>query len=325
MSSDVTLLWRLILADFKTNELISEIQKQEWRKKYLSNRYLAHYSVSELEKRLDDILLNLLVFSEDGSPSFDLSSQMRGLVERFIHLDEEMRQNGGTLASDFLNNPSRYLNKYPNVLLAIKAWNSRKPEMGKYLVKFGSKKYLQKTKDAGKIHVRPTSSYDDPSLNEAIRDTELSQTISLPPGTRLNKRAASGEYEEIKGIRKISVTNSYPTDFYVYCMAKFYQHRLFDDFNADACLLIYDTEMFLDKFLNYLKTNYSDWLLASGEVSYYDPCFPGSLSIPFSKHFRFWYQSEFRITFKPRSPAKKLNEIDIEMGSLSTCCELILL
>jgi hypothetical protein len=314
------------LVDFKTNELISEIQKQEWREKYLSHRYLAHYSVSELEKRLDDILLNLLVFSENGSPSFDLSSQMRGLVESFIHLDEEMRQNGNTLASDFLNDPSRYLNNYPNVLLAIKAWNNRKPEMGKYLVKFGNKKYLQKTKDTGKIRIRPASSYDDPSLNEAIRDTELTQIISLPPGTRLNKKSSSGEYEEIKGIRKISVTNSYPTDFYVYCMAKVYQHRLFEDFDADACLLIYDIEIFLDKFLYCLKTDYSDWLLASGEISYYDPCFPSSsLSIPFSKHFRFSYQSEFRIVFKPGRPAKKLNEIDIEMGSLSTCCEVILL
>ena len=94
------------MADFKKNELISEIQKQEWREKYLLNRYLAHYSVSELEKRLDDILLNLLFFSEDNSPSFDLSIQMSGLVERFIHLDEEMRQKGSTRASDFLNNPS---------------------------------------------------------------------------------------------------------------------------------------------------------------------------------------------------------------------------
>ena len=198
--------------------------------------------------------------------------------------------------------------------------------MGKYLVKFGNKKCLNKTKDIGKIRVKPASSYDDPSLNEAVRDSELLQTILLPQGTKLQKKVSSGEYEEIKGIQNISVTNSYPTDFYVYCMAKVYHHRLFDDFDADACLLIYDTEIFLDKFLNCLKTSYSDWLLASGEVRYYDPFFPtNSSSIPFSKHFRFWYQSEFRIVFKPKSPVKKLEEIDIEIGSLANCCELIFL
>jgi len=110
----------------------------------------------------------------------------------------------------------------------------------------------------------PASFYNDSSLNKAVRNKELSQTIILPQGTKLQKKMSSGEYEEIKGIQNISMANSYPTDFYVYCMAKVYQHRFFDDFDTDACLLIYDSEIFLDKFLNCLKTSYSDWLLHQG-------------------------------------------------------------
>lgn len=314
------------MVDFTTDEIISEVQKQEWREKYLSNRYLVHYSLSELERRLEDILLNLLVFSEDGSPFFDQSNQMGGLVERFIHLDEEMCQKGNSISSNLLNDPSIYLDKYPSILCAIKAWNDRKPIMGNYLVKFAKRKYLHQIKDIGKIRVNPASSYNDPSLNKAVQDRELSQTIILPQGTKLKKKMPLGEYEEIKGIQNMSVTNSYPTDFYVYCMAKVFQYRLFDDFDADACLLIYDLEIFLDKFLNCLKTHYSDWLLESGEIRYYDPFFPNnSSSIPFNKHFRFWYQCEFRIVLIPKSPVEKLEPVDLEIGSLDNCCELILL
>ena len=148
----------------------------------------------------------------------------------------------------------------------------------------------------------------------------------LPQGTKLKKKTSSGEYQEIKGIQNISVTNRYPTDFYVYCMTKIYQHRLFDDFDADACLLIYDIKIFLNKFLKCLKTSYSDWLLRSEEVRYYDPFFPIiSSSIPFNKHYRFWYQGEFRIVFKPKNLVEKLEPIDLELGSLDNCSELILL
>ncbi len=314
------------MVDFTMNEIISEVQRHEWREKYLSNRYLAHYSFSELEKRLEDILLNMLVFSKDASPSFDQSKQMSGFVERFIHLDEEMCQKGSSLPANLINDACRYLNRYPNILRAIKAWNDRNPIMGEYLVKFSRRKYLNQMKDIGKIRVNPVSFYNDPSLNQAVQDEELSQTIMLPQGTKLKKKTSSGEYQEIKGIQNISVTNRYPTDFYVYCMTKIYQHRLFDDFDADACLLIYDIKIFLNKFLKCLKTSYSDWLLKSEEVRYYDPFFPIiSSSIPFNKHYRFWYQGEFRIVFKPKNLVEKLEPIDLELGSLDNCSELILL
>lgn len=306
------------------NEIISEDQKQVWRKNYLSSRYLTPLSLSGLESRLDDILINLLIFLKDGSISFDQTSQMNGLVERFVHLDEEMNQRG--MSINLVNKASEYKEKYPNIVKAIKAWNDRKPLTGEYLVKFSKKEYLEQIKDLGKIRVSAAAFYNDPSLNLAVRDDELSQKIILPPGTKIRKRMTSGEYEEIKGIQNISMTSSYPENFYVYCLTKTYQHRLFDDFNADACLLIYDLKRFLDRFLNCLKSSYSDWLLKSGDVWYNDPFFPPiSSDIPFNKHFRFWYQSEFRIAIKPKKPAEKLEPIYLEIGSLADCCELITL
>jgi len=306
------------------NEIISEDQKQEWRRMYVSNRYLSSISIYDLEKRLDHILGNLLIFSKDGSLSFDQSKQMSGLVERYIHLEEEMSQRD--ISIDLVNEAGKYSKKYQNIVKAIDIQINRKHITAKYLVIFGQKVYFERTIKFGKIRIKPASDYNDFDLIESVRDDELSQTLILPKGTKLRRKMSSGEFEELNGIQSISVTNNYPTDFYIYCMSTAFQPRLFDDFKADACILIYDIPMFLNKFHDYLKIYYSDWLIESNNVRYFDPFFPTKLlSIPFNKHFNYWYQSEFRIAFKPRTPVKKLEIIYPEIGSLENCCELILL
>lgn len=186
------------------NEIISEVQKQEWRKSYLSNSYLTHLSVSDLERRLDDILLNLLVFSKDGSLSFDQSNQMNGFIERFIHLDEEMCQR--EISINLLNKANEYSKKYSNILKAINIWNDRKQIVGGYLVKFSKIEFLNQIKRFGKIRVNPASYYNDSSLNIAVRDDELSQKMILPLQTKLKKKMSTGEFEEIKGIKNIFMT-----------------------------------------------------------------------------------------------------------------------
>ncbi len=303
---------------------ISVEQKQEWRETYGQNRYLANLSSTNLEIRLEEILSNLLDFSTKGEPFFDQTLKMNGLVERYVHVEEELNYRG--IDKSLINNPTKYLIKYPNIRNAIKAWGNKKLPTGQYLVKFGKKEHLFQMKDFGSIRINAASFYNDSSLNLAVQDDELSQTVMLPRGTIIKKRNNDGEYEEIKGVKSLSVTNKYKTDFYVYCMGTTYQHRLFDDFEANACLLIYDVPIFLNKFLRPIKKAYPDWQLKSGNIKYYDPFFPKApFDIPVNKHFRYWYQSEYRIAFKPKDSVFNLKHIDIEIGSLKDCAELILL
>ncbi|MBT3385703.1 MAG: hypothetical protein HN778_10365 [Prolixibacteraceae bacterium] len=305
-------------------ELITLKQKQEWREIYKQKRYLANLSIISLKIRLEEILSNLLNFSKNGEPFFDQTIKMKGLIERYIHVDEEMNQR--EIYESSIKNPGKYLNKYTNVENAIKAWDNRKLTEGKHLVKFGKKEHLCQMKENGNIRINPASFYNDSSLNKAVQDDELSQTTMLPKGTKIKRQNSNSEFEEIKGVQNLSMTNKYTTNFYVYCMSTIYQHRLFDDFNANACLLIYNEKIFLDKFLRILKNYYSEWQLKSENIKYYDPFFPKPpLDIPFNKHFRYWYQSEYRISFKPKNPADNLDYIDLEIGSLNNCSELILL
>ncbi len=304
-------------------ELITKEQKQEWREAYKQKRYLANLSIISLKKRYEEILSNLLDFSKNGEPFFDQTIKMKGLVERYIHEDEEMNQRG--IYESSIKNPGKYLNKYPNIENAIKAWNNRKHAEKPHLVKFGKKEHLYQMRESGKIRINPASFYNDSSMIKAVQDDELSQTTILPKGTKILRQNSNSEFEEIKGVQNLSMTNKYTTNFYVYCMSTIYQHRLFDDFNANACLLIYNEKIFLDKFLRMLK-NYSEWQLKSENIKYYDPYFPKPpLDIPFNKHFKYWYQSEYRIAFKPKYPVDNLEYIDLEIGSLNNCSELILL
>ena len=304
------------------NEIISENQKQEWRKIYLSNRYLSSFSVHDLEKRLDDILKNLLVFSKDGSPSFDQSSPRNGLLKIFIHLEEELSKRD--ISIDLKTQARKHSEKYQHIVKALNLSINRKLVEGKYLVIFGLKKHFEQTIKYGKIQIKPASAYDDCGLIESVRDDELSQKLILPKGTKLRMKNFSGEFEELRAIGNISTSNRYPTNFYIYCMSTTYQPRLFDDFKADSCIFVYDYPMFQKKILKYLKTHYSDWLVGSKIVRYFDPInTPDLLDLPFNKHFRYWYQSEFRIVFKPSKPVNKLEIIYPEIGSLNNCCELV--
>jgi hypothetical protein len=136
----------------------------------------------------------------------------------------------------------------------------------------------------------------------------------------------NGEYEEIPIVGRIFAKKKSETDFYIYCTAAKYDHRLFDDFKSDACLLVHEPKSFAMKIVEACKQGYSDWLFAEKMVCYYDPLRPNRIEdIPLSKHFRFWYQHEYRIVLKPKDPIKRLEPIKLSLGKVSDLCELIVL
>ena len=200
-------------------------------------------------------------------------------------------------------------------------------QMGPLLfVKYGSAADLKELYDEGQIWIRPASGYSDPSLNLAIRDEELETVVGLPVGTRLERQNDNGEYQEISIAGRIFSKKKSETDFYIYCTAAKYDHRLFDDFNSDACLLVHEPKGFVRKIVEACKQSHSDWLFAEKMVCYYDPLRLDRIDdISLSKHFRFWYQCEYRIVLKPKDPVKKLERIKLSLRKVSDLCELIVL
>ena len=296
------------------------------RTQYLSERYLEHSSLEELDRRFKDILRNMLTFSSAGIPAYDFSSSVNWLVERAAHVEFELELRLATSTAIALASPEIFSPEYPKVKEAIRTWGERSLPTSPYFVKYGKLADLKKLRDEGEIRLRPASDYSDPSLNLAIRDEELETVVGLPVGTRLKMQCDNGEYQELPIAGRIFSRKKSETDFYIYCTAAKYDHRLFDDFDSDACLLVHEPKGFVRKIVEACKQSHSDWLFAEKMVCYYDPLRLDRIDdIPLSKHFRFWYQHEYRIVLKPKGPIKRLEQINLSLGKVSDLCELIVL
>ena len=64
-----------------------------------------------------------------------------------------------------------------------------------------------------------------------------------------------------------------------------------------------------------------------GKAIYIDPIIPSTtnIDVPMSKHFRYEYQNEYRFVWKPVKPMANLPYVDLELGSLESFAELIVL
>ena len=296
------------------------------RTHYMTERYLEHCSLEELAQRLKEIRCNMLTFSSTGIPSYDCSSSVSGLIKRAAHVEVELELRQVKSTATDLASPEIFLPEYPKIKKAICAWGNRSLPTSPYFVKYGKPAELKELHDDGQIWIRPASGYSDPSLNLAIRDEELEAAARLPVGTRLKMQNDNGEYQEIPIVGRVLATKKSETDFYIYCTAAKYDHRLFDDFNSDACLLVHEPKGFAMKIVEACKQSYSNWLFAEKMVCYYDPLRLNRLEdISISKHFRFWYQREYRIVLKPEDPIKRLEPIKLSLGKVSDLCELIVL
>ena len=296
------------------------------RTHYLTDRYLEHSSLEELGQRFKDIRRNMLTFSSAGTPSYDFSSSVSWLIERAADVELELELRQATSTAIALPSPEVFSPEYPKIKQAIRAWGGRSLPTSPYFVKYGKLAELKELYGEGQIWIRPASGYSDPSMNLAIRDEELEAVVGLPVGTRLKRQSDNGEYQEIPIVGRIFVTKKSETDFCIYCTAAKYDHRLFDDFNSDACLLVQEPKGFVMKIVEACKQSYSDWLFAEQRVCYYDPLRLDRIDdISLSKHFRFWYQHEYRIVLKPKGPIKRLEPIKLSLGKVSDLCELIVL
>lgn len=117
----------------------------------------------------------------------------------------------------------------------------------------------------------------------------------------------------------------HPSDFYVQCLSLRFAPRLFDDFEADSCLIIYDAKEFGRRVMGALRTRFPDWFVTSFGMTYIDPDNPGDepILLPTAKHMRYIYQQEQRILCHPRMPVRRLDAIMIESGPLGDIAEVV--
>ncbi len=100
--------------------------------------------------------------------------------------------------------------------------------------------------------------------------------------------------------------------------------RLFDDFEADACLLVRDLNNFGLRLLRAFAALAGMTKCAHGSVHYEDPLHPVGPHhlVEMTKHFRYEYQREWRMVWRAEEPLPKTAApLFVEIGPLTDGCE----
>jgi hypothetical protein len=282
----------------RMQEVIS--QQEYWRQAYLQRRYLEHASADELVQRMRDILSNITALTEAGKIGFlEPQDGLRHWLELFGGVQEEFKLRGAAPPVEFLRGASVPKPTFPSRPKAVGLINEVRESIGDkpYIAKLGKEKHLEKTFREGFWRVSPASSYSDPSLNPAQRDSELELAIYALR-------------------RKITVKSA--TDYYVSCLSKQLRVRLFDDFDADCCIVIRQPLEFAKRMFQAAARALA-WEGWFADVRYIDPynCSDAKLDLFLAKHFRYCYQAEMRFSWLPGRAVRKIDHLFLELGSLS--------
>lgn len=195
---------------------------------------------------------------------------------------------------------------------------------GTCLFKYGQYEWLEQAKKKGNLRISPAANYNDPTLNHAIQDDELRISINPCPSFKLSDfNDNPAIYDKFPGKKVITLCAD--TNYYVFCVASVLTPRLFLDFEADACLVIFRPKLFRLKLFNAFRNDFPDWEANSCSVKYIDPlnATADKLNVFTCKHFRYSYQKEARLIWTPERPISNLSYFNMELGSLEDCCTLV--
>jgi hypothetical protein len=294
---------------------------------YVRNRYLLLLSKEELARRVEHIMANTHVINDAGLVSLDPSDPyLRYWLTLLNDVKAEMALRHGPYPAgwtrgmiDFTRMPGSLDAKRLGAPLRLKpASTPRAP----YLVKYGEQRHLEPMLSQGRIRVAPASFYADPSLNNAIRDDELSAVIHHDPHVPFNF-APPGTVLLPPG--RVSTQLRLNTNYYAYCLSDQLSTRLLLDFRGDSCVLIHDPDAFLERLVGAASAALRGWHIAARHVQYYDPLLvhPAEIEVPFGKHFGQAYQREVRVVWTPPTPVQRLPYLHLELGSLIDIAELV--
>lgn len=98
---------------------------------------------------------------------------------------------------------------------------------------------------------------------------------------------------------------------------------MFNDFDADACLIIKNPLEFISRMKNCLPSNIFQFY--HQKIKYFDPLLddPLETSLIFSKNFAYTYQNEYRIAFIPFDNKRTLEQTIIKIGNISDMAEIV--
>ena len=305
----------------------------EWRKEYWTRRYLEDLSDPELRGRGQDALRNLTTINPTGKISaLPLDHRWHSFWRmRFVHFLEECVIRFGPypdgLGKEFIDELRIPNPNSKRVIAALKALDHSTLVDGKYLVKYGKHEHLERMLHDGTVRISPASAYNDLTLNDAIRDTELEFSYRLHnPAADDVRPYLNGDDVDPRLLEGSAIiTQTAKEDFYLFCVSATYDPRLFDDFDAEACLLITDPVAFCERLIWTVHHGIDARGHAFSAVTYVDPFTETGKGVHLAlrKNARFAYQDELRAVWLTRNSTSPLSPQSVALGCLSDIASLI--
>ena len=170
------------ITDYKPQHQKWRFDKEHkiWRQQYRSRRYLEYMTFKELVRRAEDVMLNSLTLNRELKVGLYPTDAEAGYwAEMFTHILEECVLRNFHYRELLKELDPSITPKYnwPGLQEAVSKVGKSKLQTGNFLIKYGKEQYLRPMLDTGSVRISPASFYDDPSLNSAIRDTELELTV----------------------------------------------------------------------------------------------------------------------------------------------------
>jgi len=304
-----------------------------WRMQYRERRYARHLSQKELNARIRDILLNMLRLTNEAKVGLPpMTAESVALMEKWTHVLEEMVLRHGPYPAGFTRE-ILHSEPFPDFVgeladKAARAFSKLGADRPKAIIKFGTRTHMTSLFERGSLRIQPASYFRNNNHLGAVRDDELELPMSfaLSPedirGLVVNPEDLPAEVPE----QRFDATFKFRSDYWLYCVTRAVEPRLFADFGADACVIISDVRQFSER-LKGAAEEHLKLTMMEGPAVYVDPLLPktANVFIPMSKHFRYEYQQEHRFCWIPEIPTLQLSAVDVSIGSLQGIAELITL
>lgn len=296
--------------------LIKEIEVQgpnlkrsdAWYLRYYREPYMSTFTGEQFNSRWVDIQDNLTRLTAELKISVADARSEPIWIERFTDLIAESQFRGGisprlengALIEQFSSNIASHIDH-----VAPELWDKN------YIFKFGQKKYNLQALQEGKIRFVRSGRYSADDMNKAQKDDENKFTFSVMP-------AFLKELDGMSGLTTLDKTTALDSgvhiefssrhEYLVWCAAASYDPRLPYAFDADSVLVIKDRQRFEIEVRKALLNFNKDFFVRASQIKYLDPYIDLStkLDIPFTKHFRFSYQDEYRIVAEGTNPPEEL-------------------
>lgn len=305
-----------------------------WRKQYRANRYARHLSRPELNKRIRDILLNMLLVTPDAKIGL-LGPDLVGAewMEKWTHVLEEMVCRYGPYPAGF-DRDILHSEPFPNFASELAAKGASRISAlglcpGQVFIKYGQRHWMEALVERGSLRLQPGSFFSKPDLNQAVRDDEMSVPVSFMLTREQIVRLVRNPDDVPLDVteQRLDLAFRSTADFWLYCVTVSIQPRLVVDFEAEACVIIRDRQQFARRLIAAAKAATGAVEVRQARANYVDPLLPKSPKVfaPLAKPFGYTYQHEYRFCWLPKPPRPTVDPIDLEIGSLTDIAELIVL